>query len=113
VLGVDLATRAVAWRSFATRPGPPAGVSVMPGDDRVAVEVWYPQTTAAAITGEQIWVTESWALDARTGAVVSPRATRTGPRRGSHDPPATRLRDPASGWTVTQLLARPPMGSCG
>ena len=113
VLGVDLATRSVVWRSLATRPDLPAGVTVRPEGRRVVVEVWYPQTTAPAITGEAIWVTERWSLDAWTGAVVSPRSTRTGPRRDGHVAPSTRLRDPASGWTVTQLLRQPPRGSCG
>lgn len=113
VIGTDLVTGAVTWRSLPTRPDAPAGLAVHLDGDRVGVEVWYPQTSAPAITGEAVWVTERWSLDPRTGAVVSPRTTVTGPRDDHRDVAATEpLRDPASGWTVTQRLREPPHGGC-
>ncbi|CAN7292192.1 hypothetical protein LJR027_001330 [Terrabacter sp. LjRoot27] len=112
VLGVDLATRSVTWRVLPTRPDVPAGVSVRREGRDVAVEVWYPRTTAAAITGEAVWVTERWSLDARTGEIRSPRVTSTGTRSRSSAPADDVLRDPVSGWTVTQRLRDQPRGGC-
>jgi hypothetical protein len=113
VLGVDLGSRSVTWRSLPTRPDAPAGVSVRLEGRDVQVEVWYPRTTAAAVTGEAVWVTERWSLDARTGAVRSPRTTSTGPRSTTRRaPPPTVLHDPATGWTVTQGLRERPRGGC-
>lgn len=112
VLGVDLVARSVTWRVLPTRPDVPAGMSVRLDGRDVAVEVWYPRTTAAAITAEPVWVTERWSLDARTGAIRSPRATSTGTRSRSAAPPDDVLRDPATGWTVTHRLRDQPRGGC-
>ena len=113
VLGVDLGSRSVTWRSLPTRPDAPAGVSVRLVGRDVVVEVWYPRTTAAAVTGEAVWVTERWSLDARTGAARSPRTTSTGTRSTRHSTPSpTVLHDPATGWTVTQGLRERPRGGC-
>ncbi|MGO4359561.1 hypothetical protein [Terrabacter sp. RAF57] len=113
VLGVDLAARAVTWRVLPTRPDAPTDVSVrLAGRDVVAVEVWYPRTTAAAVTGEPVWVTERWSLDARTGETRSPRVTSSGTRPRPTTPTGDVLRDPATGWTVMQQLRGRPRGGC-
>ncbi|WP_256792633.1 hypothetical protein [Terrabacter sp. Ter38] len=113
VLGVDLGSRSVTWRSLPTRPAAPADVSVRRVGRDVQVEVWYPRTTVAAITGEAVWDTERWSLDARTGAARSPRTTSTGPRSTTRRAPSpTVLHDPSTGWTVTLGLRERPRGGC-
>jgi hypothetical protein len=112
VLGVDLASRSVTWRVLPTRPDAPSDVSVRLAGRDVAVEVWYPRTSAAAVTGEAIWVTERWSLDARTGQTRTPRVTSTGTRSRPSAPAEDVLRDPTTGWTVTQRLRDQPRGGC-
>ena len=112
VLGVDLAARSVTWRVLPTRPDAPTDVTVSLAGRDVAVEVWYPLTTSAAVTGEPLWVTERWSLDARSGKARSPRVTSTGTRSRPTTPTGDVLRDPATGWTVTHRLRERPRGGC-
>ncbi|GAA2745517.1 hypothetical protein GCM10009868_27290 [Terrabacter aerolatus] len=112
VLGVDLANRSVTWRVLPTRPDAPAGVRLRDAGRDVTVEVWYPRTSDAAVTGEAVWVTERWSLDARTGRPRSPRVTSTGPRSDRTSPTPHALLDPVTGWTVTPRLREQPRGGC-
>lgn len=113
VLGVDLRAGAVVWRSLPTRPGLPDDLEVRLDDNTVTVTAWYRVSTAPSTTGDQVWTSERWTLDAWTGAPTG----RPSSGRGTHQSPrkdvAASVRDDVSGWTVTQKLDEPPRGSCG
>lgn len=110
VLGVDLAARRVAWRTLPPRPNDPVYQQVRLDGTSVAVVTGYPTTDAPAVTGEGIDYV-GWRVDARTGRTLGP-PTRAGADQGSADDVAATVRDPASGWSVTQRLERQPRGGC-
>jgi hypothetical protein len=113
VLGVDLGSRAVAWRSLPTRPALPDDLEVRLDARAVTVTAWYRESRAASTIGTPVWTSERWSLDARTGEPTTPRSTARGTHQNPRAQVAASVHDDATGWTVTQQLDEPPKGSCG
>ncbi|WP_076258357.1 hypothetical protein [Intrasporangium flavum] len=111
VLGVDLAARRVAWRTLPPRPDDPTYQHVELDGAVVAVVTGYRTTDAPAVTGGEGIDYLGWRVDARTGRTLG-RPTQAKPAKGSGDEIAATVRDPSSGWSVTQRLERQPRGGC-
>ncbi|WP_374970093.1 hypothetical protein [Terrabacter sp. BE26] len=111
VLGVDLAGRRVLWRTLAPRLDAPTSQHVELDGSTVSVVTGFHSTDAPAVTGGEGIDYVGWRLDARTGRPVgSPSATVPQHPRG--DEILATVRDPASGWIVTQRLEHTPRGGC-
>ncbi len=111
VLGVDLTSRRVAWRTLPPRPDEPVYQHVALDGTAVAVVTGYRTTEAPAVTGGEGIDYVGWRVGARAGRTLG-EPTRARSVKGSGDEIATTVRDPASGWSVTQRLERQPRGGC-
>ncbi|WP_323096751.1 hypothetical protein [Intrasporangium sp. YIM S08009] len=111
LLGVDLTARRVTWRTLPPRPDDPVYQHVELDGTAVTVVTGYRTTDAPAVTGGEGIDYVGWRVDARTGRTIG-QPTHSTPRKGSGDDIATTVRDPTSGWSVTQRLERQPRGGC-
>jgi len=112
VLGVDISTRRVTWRTLAPRPDDPTSQHVELDGTAVSVVTGFRTTDAPAVRGGEGITYLGWRLDARTGRTLGQPVTARPRKDAGRGAIAPTVRDPASGWSVTQRLEHTPRGGC-